>query len=122
MQALRNSVPLARLVMAWFALTLGLAIASPLVHPQAMGLVCTAGGSVRLVVVNGEEGQAVSAQHSLDCPLCLAVTPPPAHVHPSWAQLQPMGRALQPIVSARIASLVGAPLPPRGPPLLLLIA
>ena len=73
-----------------------------------MELVCTAGGSVRLVVVNGEEGQAVSAQHSLDCPLCLAVTPPPAHVPPSWAQLQPMGRALQPIVSARIASLVGA--------------
>jgi len=33
-----------------------------------------------------------------------------------------MGRALQPIVSARIASLVGAPLPPRGPPLLMLIA
>ena len=28
----------------------------------------------------------------------------------------PLGRALQPIVSARIASLVGAPLPPRGPP------
>jgi len=122
MHALRNSVSLARLVMAWFALTLGLAIASPLVHPQAMELVCTAGGRVKLVVVNGEEGQAVSAQHSLDCPLCLAVTPPPAHVSPSWAQLQPLGRALQPIVSARIASLVGAPLPPRGPPLLMLIA
>lgn len=121
MHALRNSVSLARLVMAWFALTLGLAIASPLVHPQAMELVCTAGGSVKLVVVNGEEGQAVSAQHSLDCPLCLAVTPP-AHVSPSWAQPQPLGRALQPIVSARIASLIGAPLPPRGPPLLLLIA
>mgnify|MGYP007055625982 FL=1 len=44
MHALRNSVSLARLVMAWFALTLGLAIASPLVHPQAMELVCTAGG------------------------------------------------------------------------------
>ena len=41
MHALRNSVSLARLVMAWFALTLGLAIASPLVHPQAMELVCT---------------------------------------------------------------------------------
>lgn len=122
MHALRNSVSLARLVMAWFALTLGLAIASPLVHPQAMELVCTAGGSVKLVVVNGEEGPAVSAQHSLDCPLCLAVTLPPAHVSPSWAQPQPLGRALQPIVSARIASLVGAPLPPRGPPLLLLIA
>lgn len=122
MQALRNSVPLARLVMAWFALTLGLAIASPLVRPQAMELVCTAGGSVKLVAVGGEEGQAVSPHHSLDCPLCLAVTPPPAHVSPSWAQPQPLGRALQPIVSARIAALVGAPLPPRGPPSLPLIA
>ena len=77
------------------ALTLGLAIASPLVHPQAMELVCTAGGSVKLVVVNGEEGQAVSAQHSLDCPLCLAVTPPPAHVSPSWTHEAASGDAIR---------------------------
>lgn len=118
MQALRNSVPLARLVMAWFALTLGMAIASPLVNPRAMELVCTSGGSVKLVVVEGDEGLAAAPHHSLDCPLCLAVTPPPAHVSPSWAQPQPLGRALHPIVSARIAALVGAPLPPRGPPFL----
>ena len=116
MHALRNSVSLARLVMAWFALTLGLAIASPLVHPQAMELVCTAGGSVKLVVVNGEEGQAVSAQHSLDCPLCLAVTPPPAHVSPPgrncsrWAaRCSPSSLPALPLWSARRCRRAGLP-------------
>src|SRR5690606_37534878 len=45
MQMLRNSRFLARLVMAWFMLTLGIAVASPIVHPQAMEVVCTSSGS-----------------------------------------------------------------------------
>jgi len=115
MPTLRALPSTARLVLAWFMLTLGVAIASPLVHSQAMQLVCS-GAKVVLV---GEDGQEKSAPlHSaLDCPACLAaVGPAPAPDAFSLPQAQPLGYALEPIESARLASLVGAPLPARGPP------
>ncbi|MCT9811706.1 DUF2946 family protein [Acidovorax sp. Be4] len=118
MQILRNSISLARLVMVWFALTLGIAVASPFVSPQTMEMICSASGGMKMIVV-GDDGQQVTAngQHSLDCPLCLSANaPPPQQTAQLFAQPQPLGRALQPVVSARIAALVGAPLPPRGPP------
>jgi len=119
MQMLRNSRFLARLVMAWFMLTLGIAVASPIVHPQAMEVVCTSSGSMQVIMLD-EDGQAVPGpHHSLDCPLCLAIITPPAHPTLHFEQLQPLGLALHPVVSARIAALVGAPLPPRGPPVLM---
>ncbi len=118
MHALRTSLLLTRLVLAWFVLALGVAVASPIVQPRVMAVVCTDSGSMQVVVLD-EDGQAVSgALHALDCPLCLAITTPP--VHASWRveQPQPLGLALHPVVSARIAALVGGPLPPRGPPVL----
>lgn len=117
MQSLRNSIALARLVMAWFVLTLGIAVASPLVSPQAMEMICSAGGSMQMIVVgdNGPQG-TTDAHHALDCPLCLGIAAPPPPAAQHVATPQPLGLALQPIVSARIAALVGAPLPPRGPP------
>lgn len=118
MQTLRNAVSLSRLVLAWFVLTLGVAVASPMVRPHAMELVCTSGGAIQLVAVDSGEEASASAPHALDCPLCLAATLPPAQRMQASTQPQPLGRALHPIVSARIAALVGAPLPPRGPPFL----
>lgn len=115
MNALRTSSMLIRLVLAWFVLTLGVAVASPMVHPQAMEVVCSAGGSMKVVAI--DDGNAVQARlYTLDCPMCLAATlpAPPANVR---AELpQPLAYALRPIVAAHIAALVGAPLPPRGPP------
>lgn len=116
MHALRNSLSLARLVLAWFALTLGIAVASPSVHPQHLEIVCGASGGMQLVLLD-EHGEPFSGpHHSLDCPLCLVVTTPPMHSAPQFTPPQPLGLALQPVAAARIAALVGAPLPPRGPP------
>ena len=42
LQTLRQALNLTRLVLVWFALSVGVAIASPMVNPQAMDLVCTA--------------------------------------------------------------------------------
>ena len=65
-----------RLVLAWFVLSIGCAIASPIVAPQSMALLCTANG-ISLVKVGGfgeaqESGQAGSptAASTIDCPLC----------------------------------------------------
>jgi len=68
---------LGSLVLVWFALTLGAAIAAPLVAPGSFQLVCSAGGSVRLAV----DGDRAATTPTLDCPLCLAAgAPPPAAV------------------------------------------
>ena len=116
MHALRNSLPLTRLVLAWFMLTLSIAMASPIVHPKAIEVVCTSSGGMQVIVLDEDGQSAPGPHHSLDCPLCLTITPPPTYSSKHLEQPQPLGLALHPVVSARIAALVGAPLPPRGPP------
>jgi hypothetical protein len=116
MHKLRSSSWLARLILAWFVSTLGVAMASPLIHPQAMELVCTTGSMVKLVVV-GEDGVVTeSGSHTLDCAMCLNVAAPPPLGFSPATYSQPLAHALLPVVVARMAALVGAPLPARGPP------
>jgi hypothetical protein len=116
MQALRHARFLARLVLAWFALSLGVAIASPLIKPLNFDVVCasTGTGAMKLVTTDGS-GDA--PQRALfDCPLCSGSALPPStsQIHAVFAL--PLGHVLRPIVAARIAALVLAPLPARGPP------
>lgn len=118
MQVLRRSTSLARLVLAWFMVAVGVATASPMVHPQSMELVCTQGGAIQWVMVDaGADGDAtVMGLHTLDCALCLpAALPASPFVQPASEPL-PRLRAPHPFTSAQIAALLGAPLPPRGPP------
>lgn len=68
MQALRHAHHLARWVMLWFALTLGVAIASPWVSPRTMELVCSTGGVMKMVVLN-DQGEVTTSLHSSSmCP------------------------------------------------------
>lgn len=116
MMTLRTTSIWTRLVLAWFVLVLGVAGASPIVHPQALAVVCTAGGAVKIVVA-GDDGQLVDmGQHTLDCSLCLAATLPATPLRQHFATPHPLAHALQPIEAAHIAARMGAPLPPRGPP------
>ena len=114
MQALRNASFLTRLVLAWFALSLGVAIASPIVKPQAVELICS-GGIVKLVA-QGDDSGTPTAPHTLDCPLCATTGAPPVAQQDPAQAVQPLGHVLQSIPSARIAALTAAPLPARGPP------
>ena len=50
LQTLRHANRLARLVLAWFVLSVGVAIASPWVHPQSMDMVCSSAGTMKLLV------------------------------------------------------------------------
>jgi hypothetical protein len=116
MQTLRRARYLARLVLAGFALALGVAIASPIVQPKAMELVCAADGVMKLVVQGGEDGVATSHAHALDCPLCVQVLTPPTLPVTAVEHDAPMADALRPLVAAHIVGRTAAPLPPRGPP------
>ncbi|AMM24346.1 DUF2946 family protein [Variovorax sp. PAMC 28711] len=105
-----------RVVLTWFVLSLGVAVASPVVKPQAMELVCSAAGAVKVIVQTDDGAQEMGASH-MDCPLCvLTGAPPPATPLADVPTLQPLARAVQSIPAARIAAATAAPLPARGPP------
>ncbi len=116
MHRLRTASTLARLVLVWFALSIGVAIASPIVQPRAMELICSGSGAMKLLVKTDDGSQEVSSSHTLDCPLCASHAGPPPKVAGFAAQPLPLGHLLQSIPAARIAALTAAPLPPRGPP------
>ena len=115
MQYLRNTSNIIRFVLVWFALSVGVAIASPMVQPKAMDMVCTSTGSMKLVV-QGDEVSSTSASPTLDCPLCASISAPPSALNTALSQPSPLSHALLPSVAAHIASLTAPPLPSRGPP------
>ncbi len=117
MQTLRNARLIARLVLVWFALSLGAAIASPLVAPKASQLVCS-GASVKLVVENADGALAEVGHSSLDCPLCAVTSAPPPLATLTVQPPHPLSHALLPIVAAHIAGRIGAPWQARAPPTL----
>lgn len=106
---------LARLVLAWFVLSMGVAVASPLVKPQAMELICSGSGAIQLLIKTDDGLQDMSG-HTLDCPLCATVSAPPPVVRADPLRLHPLAHALRSIPVAHIAARTAAPLPPRGPP------
>jgi hypothetical protein len=115
MHSLRRARFLARLVLAWFAMSLGVAIASPLVRPAGIEVICSGAGSIKLLV-KGEPDGSTTATHTLDCPLCASVGAPPPALRADLEFVPAPGHAVQPIPAAHIASTAAAPLPARGPP------
>ena len=85
MHALRSARTLARLVLVWFALSLGVAVASPLVNPQAMELICSGSGVIK-VLVKTDDGVKEQSRHMLDCPLCAATGSPPLELLSLWSR------------------------------------
>lgn len=119
LQLLRRAESLARWVLVWFVLSLGVAVASPVVNPQVGELVCSSTGVMKLIITNADGSQDatdVAGSHLLDCPLCACAGAPPSAAARSAEPQQALSYALQSIPAARIAALVGAPLPARGPP------
>jgi hypothetical protein len=118
LQTLRNAHRLTRFVLVCFALFVGVAVASPLVKPEAVQLVCTAMGGVKLVQVDvaGSDVGAAAAHTALDCPACLPLMASP--VADVLASLSPvhLSHVLQPLPAARLASLLGQPWQARAPP------
>ena len=117
MDYFRHTQTLARLVLVWFVISVGVAIASPLVVPKAMDLVCTTGGAMK-IVSSDDADKAESTTHTMDCALCMAVGIPPAPMGSQFTKPSPLAHALHPIEAAHIAAATAPPLPSRGPPTL----
>ena len=116
MLTLRRIRLLTCLVLAWFALSVGVAIASPWVQPQALQWICSGAGEVQLIV-STDDGTPELRGPALDCSLCLPLgtaPPPPALAQvgaPTPPTLAPLPAPLEPL-----AVRTAAPLPARGPP------
>src|SRR5205085_1699582 len=67
------------------------------------------------LVVKGA-GSETPHSHSTECQLCASAAAPPPVAPSLMPFIAPLADALQPIAAARIASVLGAPLPARGPP------
>jgi glucan phosphoethanolaminetransferase (alkaline phosphatase superfamily) len=118
MHGLRSFRWIAQLVLAWFALFLGSAIASTVIEPDSVQIVCAAGGGMKMVDMS-EDDEALMSTLSLDCPLCAFVTVPLLTSSARFEQLSSLAHALHPFAAAHMASVTAPPLPSRGPPALL---
>lgn len=116
MQCLRNARLLARLVLVWFALAVGSAVASPLIQPQASALVCATGGVMKLLPVGDDADTAPAGAGLLDCPLCLQMAAPPAHAPVPVVSRSGIPGKAEPVEPVRVIRSAG-PAPGRGPPL-----
>lgn len=112
MQPLHRMTRFARFVLAWFVLSVGIAVAAPAVQPQGLQMVCS-GGAMKWVDVGDEGG--TTAQPTLDCPLCAPFHAPPAAMPPVLA-----AASRAPLASADLPDpprlFSAAPAPARGPP------
>ena len=119
LQSLRNAHRLTRFVLVWFALFVGAAVASPLVKPEAVQLVCSAIGGVKLVPVDaaGADVDGTVAHTALDCPACLPLIAPPAADVLAKLPTGDLPHALRALPAARLASLLGQPWQARAPPI-----
>jgi hypothetical protein len=116
LQTLRNAHRLTRFVLVWFALFVGVAVASPLVKPAATQLVCTAMGSMKLVQADADDQGTVPLHTALDCPACLPLIAPPLATAPEVLPLGGLSHVLQQRPSALLASLLGQLWQARAPP------
>ena len=96
-------------------------VLAPFVHPVAYAVVCSATGNRMVAVVDhavvDDGGGPSHEDHAAHCPLCMPAGVPPGVVAWDASPVQPLAHVRQSIPAARLASLVGAPLPARGPPL-----
>ena len=107
---------LGRVLLLWFALTLGAAIAAPIVKPAALELVCTSAGAMKFIVTDDEGLPTAGAAH-LDCPLCMPAGAPPPVMPGALPVLPQAPRHVAPLARAAHRRVAAAPpLPARGPP------
>lgn len=120
LQHLRQARQATCALLVGFVLSLGAAIASPMVNPQSMTLICTGTGVMKLLVSSSggpnDGGGPQVASGTADCPLCAHAAAPSPLAQTGAVRARPLGHALRPAPVARIAARAAAPLPARGPP------
>lgn len=106
---------LVRLMLAWFVLSIGAAVASPWIKAQGVELVCAGSGAIKLLV-HSDEGAHEIPSHTLDCPLCVQTGAPPSLSVGAPATPRALDYGPRMLPASHTAARTAAPLPARGPP------
>ena len=114
MPLLRTARSIARLTLAWFALYLGAAVASPLLAPG--GYTVSARAKGWSVVQTDDAGVPGEARGSLHCPLCVPAGAPPPSGRASATRLAAAGIRRAPGAVPMAGDRSALPPPARGPP------
>jgi len=115
MHALRHFKLITRLVLVWWLLAMGAAVASPLLKSPHSTVICS-GGIMKVLVLNDDGSTSTQPEVAMHCPLCLALAAPPSvlsMVVPrsfAWTYVVPYSD------STHVAARTASPLPARGPP------
>jgi len=115
MPTLRRAAWITRLVLVWWTLFIGAAVASPLVKADGLQMVCSGAQGMKLVDLDALDAAGHPAPQGLDCPLCLPVAAPA----PTGGQVpQPAGLTCErhAHATARLSSLPNLPWQARAPP------
>ena len=116
MEALRRAHRLTRLVLAWFALSVGFAIAAPVVQPQSLEMVCSGTGGMKMMMADDQGTVPDPGGHMKDCRLCVMTGAPvtPVVFVPHQPPAQPLSFDLPVPVVAATAAPFSARAPPRA--------
>jgi hypothetical protein len=117
---LLRSLALKRWVLACFVLAIGVAHASALIKPQAIELLCSTNGAVRLILQGSSAGDDQQAQlqseHSTPCALCMPLFVPLPERTLALLPRADLSYNLRPIAAAPASTRALPALPARGPP------
>jgi hypothetical protein len=116
MQTLRNAHLIARFVLVWFALSLGVAIATPMVNPQGLQLVCSGSGTMKVISSDANGKTTPVSSHTLECPLCASISAPPPLEIIGFSAAAPLAYALVAPDTGGFTPVMATPPPARGPP------
>jgi hypothetical protein len=107
---------LARLVLVWYVLFVGVSVMASMLQPKTMEVVCSSMGIMKLVVQG--EGNDSALPASMDCPLCAHATPalPPPKVADLAHVPDARSHIVQRLPEAVLIARTAPPLPSRGPP------
>lgn len=107
---------LARFAVATFIAMVCVTVIAPWLHPMVYEEVCSADGTKQVLAAGDSAPSHEMHDHGAHCPLCMPAGVPPSIVFASFEPAQPLAHVRQSVPAARLAGLVGAPLPARGPP------
>ncbi len=115
LQSLRNAHLVTRLVLVWFALFIGVSVASPLVKPQASQMVCSAMGGMKMVT-GDDAGDSQASSAGMQCPACLPLMTLPPVDGPEAVASKGLTHVLPLRSAARMVGVLGQPRQARAPP------
>jgi len=116
LHTLRNTPWIAKLALLWFALTLGAAVASPLVNPQTEVLICSGMGGMAKVTLN-DDGTVSDTSVALSCPLCMTGHLNAPVSFSAVPALVPRTYRLPNLAVTPVVAWTAVSPPSRGPPL-----